>query len=264
MKQVFRLIFCFFVTSKSESPRILVDMAHALDACNTFMRAALQCHPPMAKISKYSHRLSRVMLDAIHHYNIGKCDQKSKEKKRHKRQLNGQTLEDIERSFNEFLGQYQDSVKHGRDLQMADLRVFDPADIVTLENNITFLDSRMQNLHQRSIHMISQDDVIQDDQAYDYYYDFNGNLSRAVNVTDEARLNPIPPMIASRDFRELEETCRRKTRYVMSSGIFVDCQKRKKWQRRSEHLLKDMNRMMKTCKKHQINTLYSSEKGVTN
>jgi len=50
-------LFCFItlfcdIGATENAQRILIDMAHALEACNKFMGVALHCHPPKGKISK--------------------------------------------------------------------------------------------------------------------------------------------------------------------------------------------------------------------
>ena len=49
----------------------------AVSKCMVYMQKALTCEPPQGKISKYTHRLSAVLLDASHHKSIGKCDAKA-------------------------------------------------------------------------------------------------------------------------------------------------------------------------------------------
>merc|ERR1719454_2330751 len=41
------------------------------------MEKSLTCEPPKGKISKYTHRLSAVFLDSVHHLNVGKCEPRS-------------------------------------------------------------------------------------------------------------------------------------------------------------------------------------------
>ena len=49
----------------------------AVTKCMVYMEKSLTCDPPAGKISKYTHRLSSVFLDAVHHLNVGKCEPRS-------------------------------------------------------------------------------------------------------------------------------------------------------------------------------------------
>lgn len=46
----------------------------AVTKCMVYMEKSLTCDPPASKISKYTHRLSAVFLDTVHHLNVGKCE----------------------------------------------------------------------------------------------------------------------------------------------------------------------------------------------
>ena len=45
----------------------------AVTKCMVYMEKVMTCEPPAGKIPKYTHRLSAVFLDAVHHLSIGKC-----------------------------------------------------------------------------------------------------------------------------------------------------------------------------------------------
>ena len=45
----------------------------AVTKCMVYMEKVMTCEPPAGKIPKYTHRLSAVFLDAVHHQSIGKC-----------------------------------------------------------------------------------------------------------------------------------------------------------------------------------------------
>lgn len=47
---------------------------NAKDKCAYFMEKAMFCEPPIGKKGKYGFRLNKVMMDAVHHVKIGKCD----------------------------------------------------------------------------------------------------------------------------------------------------------------------------------------------
>lgn len=49
-------------------------ISNAQVKCNYYMEKALVCNPPSSKISKYNHRIEKVLLDAKHHLETGKCD----------------------------------------------------------------------------------------------------------------------------------------------------------------------------------------------
>merc|ERR1711920_287536 len=49
----------------------------AVTKCMVYMEKSLTCDPPASKISKYTHRLSAVFLDTVHHLNVGKCEPRS-------------------------------------------------------------------------------------------------------------------------------------------------------------------------------------------
>ena len=40
------------------------------------MEKAITCQPPKRKIPKYTNRIQSVMLDAVHHMKVGKCERK--------------------------------------------------------------------------------------------------------------------------------------------------------------------------------------------
>jgi len=42
--------------------------------CSVYMEKAMVCEPPAGKIGKYNYRLEKVLRDAQHHLNVGKCD----------------------------------------------------------------------------------------------------------------------------------------------------------------------------------------------
>ena len=48
----------------------------AVTKCMVYMEKVMTCEPPAGKIPKYTHRLSAVFLDAVHHLSIGKCEAK--------------------------------------------------------------------------------------------------------------------------------------------------------------------------------------------
>jgi len=48
----------------------------AVTKCMVYMEKVMTCEPPAGKIPKYTHRLSAVFLDAVHHLSIGKCEPK--------------------------------------------------------------------------------------------------------------------------------------------------------------------------------------------
>merc|ERR1712038_998483 len=41
--------------------------------CGYYMNKAMVCHPPSGKIGKYTYRFNKVLLDAKHHLQVGKC-----------------------------------------------------------------------------------------------------------------------------------------------------------------------------------------------
>lgn len=47
---------------------------NAQSKCAVYMGKAMTCEPPSEKIGKYTFRLDKVLLDAKHHLNTGKCD----------------------------------------------------------------------------------------------------------------------------------------------------------------------------------------------
>ncbi|CBY10469.1 unnamed protein product [Oikopleura dioica] len=49
-------------------------ISNAQVKCNYYMQKALVCHPPSSKITKYNHRIEKVLLDAKHHLETGKCE----------------------------------------------------------------------------------------------------------------------------------------------------------------------------------------------
>jgi len=49
-------------------------ISNAQVKCNYYMEKALVCNPPSSKISKYNHRIEKVLLDAKHHLDTGKCE----------------------------------------------------------------------------------------------------------------------------------------------------------------------------------------------
>ena len=49
-------------------------ISNAKVKCNYYMEKALVCNPPSSKISKYNHRIEKVLLDAKFHLESGKCD----------------------------------------------------------------------------------------------------------------------------------------------------------------------------------------------
>merc|ERR1719174_1395092 len=51
-------------------------ISKAEEKCALFLDKALVCVPPEVKVSKYQHRLSKVMKDAKWHKSRGKCDTK--------------------------------------------------------------------------------------------------------------------------------------------------------------------------------------------
>ena len=57
--------------------KLMNNIEKAVSKCMVYMEKALTCEPPQGKISKYTHRLSAVLLDAAHHESIGKCDPKA-------------------------------------------------------------------------------------------------------------------------------------------------------------------------------------------
>merc|ERR1712130_147274 len=89
------LLFQFCLANYKDSTGILFHKMHsAVDKCMFYMEKALVCSPPVRKIGeetlesnilsrlwylkgktvkKYTHRLSQVFLDAIHHFSRGKC-----------------------------------------------------------------------------------------------------------------------------------------------------------------------------------------------
>ena len=49
-------------------------ISNAQVKCNYYMQKALDCEPPSSKISKYNHRIEKVLLDAKHHLEADKCE----------------------------------------------------------------------------------------------------------------------------------------------------------------------------------------------
>ena len=49
-------------------------ISNAKVKCYYYMQKALVCNPPSSKITKYNHRIEKVLLDAKHHLEAGKCE----------------------------------------------------------------------------------------------------------------------------------------------------------------------------------------------
>ena len=59
-------------------------------------------------LSQYSHRLSRVMLDAIHHVNIGKCAAGGEQRARRQTNVFAYAqIKDLENKFDRLLDKYE-------------------------------------------------------------------------------------------------------------------------------------------------------------
>ena len=63
--------------SGGNNQALMGKLQKAVEKCMVYMEKALTCDPPQSKIPKYTHRLSAVFLDSVHHLNIGKCEPKA-------------------------------------------------------------------------------------------------------------------------------------------------------------------------------------------
>ncbi|CAG5105697.1 Oidioi.mRNA.OKI2018_I69.chr1.g2371.t1.cds [Oikopleura dioica] len=50
---------------------------NVMSKCYTFMEKSMTCQPPSGKLGKYQYRISKLVNDAVWHYNEGKCDPRS-------------------------------------------------------------------------------------------------------------------------------------------------------------------------------------------
>jgi len=253
----------------------------ALSACNLYMEKAITCQPPKRKIPKYTNRIQSVMLDAVHHMKVGKC-----EKRRYRREDFGDyeisdfTTEPIDTTEeNEWIttGKFSDK------LEVPDF------DFNKVESELTGLQSR---LDRQVLPLVvgyggggnrqrfeSDQEEIDNPRGleskimngfFDDYQEPGGEMDAGEHHRMETGLfdddyadnsfdRNLPTMFEETDIQDnergyngkvmtkLEAKCRQQTIDLFDGNLLQSCKKVNGWKKRISHLLDDLTRMKKTC-----------------